>query len=55
VLKVCEFLAKKSVTKMDYSPYSPELAPYEVYSAQNLKNNHRRDIDLPAFLASSTM
>jgi hypothetical protein len=26
-LRVCEFLAKNSITKMDHSPYSPNSAP----------------------------
>jgi hypothetical protein len=25
-LRVCEFLSKKSITKMDHPPYSPDLA-----------------------------
>jgi transposase len=27
VLRVCEFLAKKSITKLEYPPYSPDLDP----------------------------
>jgi transposase len=30
VLRVREFLAKISITKMDHPPYSPDLAPYDL-------------------------
>jgi hypothetical protein len=36
-LRVREFMAKNSVTKMDYPPYSPDLAPAIFGSFQNLK------------------
>jgi hypothetical protein len=29
VLRVREFLAKNSITKMDHPPFSPSLAPYD--------------------------
>jgi histone-lysine N-methyltransferase SETMAR len=34
-LRVREFLAKKSTTKMDHPPYSPDLAPCDRCSFQN--------------------
>jgi hypothetical protein len=34
-LRVREFLAKKSITKMDHPPYSPDLAPAILRSFQN--------------------
>jgi hypothetical protein len=30
-LSVPDFLAKKSITKMDHPPYSPDLAPSDFY------------------------
>jgi histone-lysine N-methyltransferase SETMAR len=38
VLRVRKFLAKKSITKMDHPPYSPDLAPYDFWLLQKLKN-----------------
>ena len=32
-LRVCEFLAKNSITKIDHPPYSPELAPPEIFGS----------------------
>jgi histone-lysine N-methyltransferase SETMAR len=31
VLRVCKFLAKKSITKIDHLPYSPDLAPCDFW------------------------
>jgi len=30
-LRVCKFLAKNSITKMDHPPYSPDLAPCDFW------------------------
>jgi len=38
VLKVHEFLAKNSITKMDHPPYSPDLAPCDFWLFPKLKN-----------------
>jgi len=38
VLRVREFLAKKSITKMDHPPYSPDLAPCNFWLFPKLKN-----------------
>ena len=38
VLRVCEFLAKNSITKMDHPPYSLELAPCDFWLFPKLKN-----------------
>ena len=37
-LRVCEFLAKNSITKMDHPPYSPDLAPCDFWLFSKLKN-----------------
>ena len=37
-LRVCEFLAKNSITKMDHLPYSPDLAPCDFWLFPKLKN-----------------
>ena len=37
-LRVPEFLAKNSITKMDHPPYSPDLAPCEIWLFPKLKN-----------------
>jgi hypothetical protein len=37
-LRVREFLAKKSITKMDHPPYSPDLAPCNFWLFPKLKN-----------------
>jgi len=37
-LRVCEFLAKNSITKMDHPPYSLELAPCDFWLFPKLKN-----------------
>jgi hypothetical protein len=34
-LRVLEFLAKKSITKMDHPPRSPDLTPEMFYSFKN--------------------
>jgi hypothetical protein len=36
-LRVREFLAKKLITKMDYPPYSPDLAPCDFWLFPKLK------------------
>jgi histone-lysine N-methyltransferase SETMAR len=38
VLRVCEFLAKNSITKMDHPPYLPDLAPCDFWFLPKLKN-----------------
>jgi hypothetical protein len=38
VLRVCKFLAKKSIAKMDHPPYSPDLAPCYFWLFPKLKN-----------------
>jgi hypothetical protein len=35
VFRVCEFLTKKSIIKMDHPPYSPDIAPVFFGSFQN--------------------
>jgi hypothetical protein len=51
-LRVCEFLAKKSFTKMDQTPYSPDLAPYNFWLFPKLKMI-LMDKDLLTFLTSN--
>jgi hypothetical protein len=36
-LRVCEFLAKKFITKMDHPPYSPDLAHCDFWLLKNLR------------------
>jgi hypothetical protein len=36
-LRVREFLAKNSITKMDHSPYSPDLAPLRFLALSKIK------------------
>jgi hypothetical protein len=38
MLRVREFMAKNSITKMDHPPYSPELAPFNFWLLSKLKN-----------------
>ena len=38
VLRVCKFLAKNSITKMDHPPYSSDLAPCDFWLFPKLKN-----------------
>jgi hypothetical protein len=38
VLRIQKFLAKKSITKIDHPPYSPELAPCNFWLFPKLKN-----------------
>jgi hypothetical protein len=38
-LRVCESLAKKSITKMDRPPHSPDLAHCDFWLFPKLKNN----------------
>ena len=38
VLRVCAFLSKNSITKMDHPPYSPDLAPCDFWLFPKLKN-----------------
>jgi hypothetical protein len=37
-LRFCEFLAKKSITRMDHSHYSPDLAPCDFLLFPKLKD-----------------
>jgi hypothetical protein len=48
-LRVREFLAKKSITKMDRPPYSPELASCDFWLFPKLKNalKGQRFADIP--------
>jgi hypothetical protein len=49
VLRVCEFLAKKSITKLDHQPYSPDLAPCNFWLFPKLKDalKGQRFADIP--------
>jgi len=44
VLRIHEFLAKNSTTKMDHPPYSPDLAPCNFWLLPKLKNALKRQI-----------
>jgi hypothetical protein len=48
-LRVGEFLAKKSITKMDHPLYSPDLAPCNFWLFPKLKNalKGQRFADIP--------
>jgi histone-lysine N-methyltransferase SETMAR len=48
-LRVREFMAKKSITKMDHPPYSPDLAPCDFWLFPKLKNfpKEQRFADIP--------
>jgi transposase len=48
-LRVREFLAKKSITKMDQPPYSPDFAPCDFWLFPTLKNalKGQRFADIP--------
>jgi hypothetical protein len=37
-LRVCEFMAKNSITKLVHTPYSPDLTPCGFWLFQKLKN-----------------
>jgi transposase len=37
-LRICEFLAKESITKTYHPPYSPDLVPCYFWLFQKLKN-----------------
>jgi len=54
-LRVHEFLAKNSITKMDHPFYSPDLAPCNFWLFPKLKNALTRDKDLLEFLTSNAM
>jgi hypothetical protein len=41
-LRVSEFLAKNSITKIDHPPYAPDFAPCDVWVFLNLKNALKR-------------
>jgi hypothetical protein len=43
-LRVCKFLAKKSITKMDHPSYSSDLKPLISGSFQNYKCSERTKI-----------
>jgi histone-lysine N-methyltransferase SETMAR len=51
-LRVREFLAKKSITKMDHPTYLPDLAPCDFWIFPKLKMTWR-DKDLLTFLTSN--
>jgi histone-lysine N-methyltransferase SETMAR len=48
-LRLREFLAKKSITKMDHPPYSPDLVPCDFWLFPKLKNALKRQgfADIP--------
>jgi hypothetical protein len=52
-LRVCKFLAKKSIKRMTHPPYSSDLAPHNFWLFSQLKMP-RKDKDLLTFLTSST-
>jgi hypothetical protein len=52
-LRVREFLAKSSITKMDHPPYSPYLAPCDFWLFPKLKKMPLMDKDLLTFLTSN--
>jgi hypothetical protein len=49
MLRVHEFLAKKSITKMDHPSYSPDLAPCDFWLFPKLKTalNGQKFADIP--------
>jgi transposase len=57
VLRVREFLAKKSITKIYYPPYSPDLAPCGFWLFPKLKNalNGQRFADIPDIQRNVTL
>jgi hypothetical protein len=52
-LTVREYLAKKSITKMEHDPYSPGLDPCDFWFFPKLKKKPGREEHLLAFLTSS--
>jgi hypothetical protein len=50
VLRVREFLAKKSITKMDYPPYSPDFSCLRFLAVSKIKKcpKGQRFADIPA-------
>ena len=52
-LRVREFLAKNTITKMDHPPYSPDLAPCDFWLFPKLKKMPWRGKDLLTFLTSN--
>jgi histone-lysine N-methyltransferase SETMAR len=48
-LRIRKFLAKKSITKMDHPPYSPDLAPCYFWLFPKLKNDLKgqRFVEIP--------
>jgi hypothetical protein len=57
VLKLHEFLAKKSITKMDHRPYSPHLALCDFWLFPKLKNalKGQRFADIPNIQHNMTL
>jgi histone-lysine N-methyltransferase SETMAR len=56
-LRVHEFVAKKSITKMDHPPYSPDLAPCNFWLFPKLKNalKGQRFADIPDIQCNMTL
>jgi histone-lysine N-methyltransferase SETMAR len=56
-LRVCEFLAKKSIARMGHPSYSPDLAPCEFWLFPKLKNvlKEQRFADIPDIQCNVTL
>jgi histone-lysine N-methyltransferase SETMAR len=56
-LRVRTFLVKKSITKMDHPPYSPDLAPCDFWLFPKLKNamKGQRIADIPNIQCNVTL
>jgi histone-lysine N-methyltransferase SETMAR len=56
-LRVRKFLAKKSITKMDHPPYSPDLAPCDFWFFSKIKNalGGQRFADIPDIQCNVTL
>jgi hypothetical protein len=56
-LRVCEFLAEKSITKMDHPPYSPDLDPCDFWLFPKLENalKGQRCVDIPDIQRNVTL
>jgi histone-lysine N-methyltransferase SETMAR len=57
-LRVREFLAKKSITKMNHPPYLPDLAPCDFWLFPKLKKNAmkgQRFADIPDIRCNMTL
>jgi hypothetical protein len=57
VLRFCEFLAKKSITKMSHSHYSPDFVPCNFWIFQRLKIalKRQRIADIPDIQRNVTL